>query len=260
VLTSEPRAIVGAAGTAVVGSLPCRPEHPNAPLPGAATLDPPIRLVSWNIHKQADAGWQEDLRAFVARSDVVLLQEAVLDDPIRRALDDEGLAFTMASSFGFAGYDIGVLTASRVRPLAACTLRIFEPLLGIPKSTVITWFALAGADQTLAVANVHAINFAPTLEGYVAQLDAIGDALASQRGPLVVAGDLNTWSAARADAVRALVRRLGLTEVALHARTRFLGREVDHVYVRGLAVVEASALGVTSSDHNPVFATLRTLP
>jgi endonuclease/exonuclease/phosphatase (EEP) superfamily protein YafD len=53
--------------------------------------------------------------------------------------------------------------------------------------------------------------------------------------------------------------RLGLTELSLpaDARSRFLGREVDHIYVRGLAPVAARAVSVVSSDHNPVLATLR---
>jgi endonuclease/exonuclease/phosphatase (EEP) superfamily protein YafD len=41
------------------------------------------------------------------------------------------------------------------------------------------------------------------------------------------------------------------------ARTRFLGQQVDHLYVRGLEVVSASTPSVQSSDHNPVLATLR---
>ena len=40
-------------------------------------------------------------------------------------------------------------------------------------------------------------------------------------------------------------------------RTRFLGQQVDYVFVRGLDVVDAEAPAVESSDHNPVIATLR---
>ena len=59
--------------------------------------------------------------------------------------------------------------------------------------------------------------------------------------------------------MRDVASRLGLAEVALpgNARSRFLGREVDHISVRGLAPVAAYAVAVTSSDHNPVLATLR---
>jgi endonuclease/exonuclease/phosphatase (EEP) superfamily protein YafD len=233
-------------------------------LPASFATSPPldpraIRVVTWNIHKQADAGWSRDLDRFTKQSDVVLLQEAVLDAPIRRLIDGEGFTWAMASSFELGSADIGVITASRVAPRDVCTLRADEPLLHIPKSTVVAWYALPRHARTLAIANVHAINFTLSLGEYRAQLAALAKALASHRGPLIVAGDFNTWSAGRARVLHDVASRLGLTELSLpaNARSRFLGREVDHIYVRGLAPVSARAVSVVSSDHNPVLATLR---
>lgn len=260
-ITTQPRAIVRTPDGTAVRVLPCRAVAAARSPAHAAPLDPAaIRVLSWNIHKQADPGWLRDLGTFSQRSDLVLLQEAVLDPSIQRLIDGAGLDWIMASSFGYSGFDVGVLTASRVRPVGTCTVRAIEPLLRIPKSAIISWFALQGGTHTLAVANVHAINFSLALRGYREQLGAIADALAGHDGPIILAGDFNTWSAAREAALRAVVARLDLTEVALpeNARTRFLGREVDHIYVRGLAAVAASAIAVTSSDHNPVLATLRT--
>ena len=223
-------------------------------------LDPEaIRLVTWNIHKQADAGWQRDLRQFSAGNDIVLLQETVLDPSLRGIIDGENMRFVMASSFVLSGLDIGVMTASRVAPLANCTQRVVEPLLRIPKSAVISWFPLAGEARTLAVANVHAINFSLSLGAYRAQVDAIADALAGHEGPIVVAGDLNTWTDERVAAVGALLKRLDLTEIRFTPdhRSHFVGHELDHIYVRGLETLATSTTAVTSSDHNPVAATLR---
>ena len=223
-------------------------------------LDPnDIRLVTWNIHKQSDPGWQRDLRRFANRSDLVLLQETVLDPSLRAVIDDEGMRFVMASSFLASNVDIGVLTASRVAPVANCTQRFVEPLLRIPKSAVISWFPLQGEAQTLAVVNLHAINFSLSLGTYRAQIDAIADALAGHSGPLVVAGDFNTWTDERAAAVRTLAARLDLTEVrfAHDHRSHFFGHELDHIYVRSLAPLATSTAEVRSSDHNPVAATLR---
>jgi endonuclease/exonuclease/phosphatase (EEP) superfamily protein YafD len=251
-------------GTLDVQALACGPrvaDALSAPQAGAQHgLDPDaLRIASWNIHKQGDAGWQRDLRLLGAANDVVLLQESVLDAQLRALIADAGLRFVMASSFLHAGNDIGVLTAARVAPLAACTQRVVEPLLHLPKSSLITWFALRGRTGTLAVVNVHAINFSLSLGAYRAQFDAIADALAGHAGPLIIAGDLNTWTSERARVVREVAARLGLTEVAFATgrRSVFLGHELDHIYVRGLALVASSATEVTSSDHNPVAATLR---
>jgi endonuclease/exonuclease/phosphatase (EEP) superfamily protein YafD len=260
-LTATPRAILRDGDTPLVRALPCDAARVlPASFAASAPLDPhAIRLVSWNIHKQADAGWLRDLRRFTRQSDIVLLQEAVLDLPIRRLIDDEGFTWTMASSFEFGGADIGVMTASRVAPRDVCTLRADEPLLHIPKSAVVAWYALPGRAQTLAIANVHATNFALSLDAYRRQLDALADALAPHRGPLIIAGDFNTWSAGRTEVLQKVASRLGSTEVRLpaNARSRFLGHEVDHIYVRGLVPIDARGVSVTSSDHNPVLATLR---
>jgi len=263
-IPTQPRALlVRDDGSVRVQTLQCSRSVEATLVPTAERpqgLDPDgIRLVTWNIHKQSDPGWQRDLRRFANRSDLVLLQETVLDPSLRAVIDDEGMRFVMASSFLASNVDIGVLTASRVAPVANCTQRFVEPLLRIPKSAVISWFPLQGEAQTLAVVNLHAINFSLSLGTYRAQIDAIADALAGHSGPLVVAGDFNTWTDERAAAVRTLAARLDLTEVrfAHDHRSHFFGHELDHIYVRSLAPLATSTAEVRSSDHNPVAATLR---
>ncbi|MDQ2962536.1 MAG: endonuclease/exonuclease/phosphatase family protein [Pseudomonadota bacterium] len=235
--------------------------HPGATASaGEGALDAhAVRIASWNLHKEVDPGWQADLADLVARSDVLLLQEAGLVPQLRTAIERGGLGWVLASSFAYLDAEYGVLTAARVRPAAACTLRAYEPLLGIPKSALLTYFRVIGRDEMLAVANLHAVNFAPGSLGYHAQLEALGDALAAHFGPLVIAGDFNTWNEARDGEVRALAARLSLAPVAfpIDARRRFLGRIFDWVYVRGVEVHDATAWEVTSSDHNPLLVTFR---
>jgi endonuclease/exonuclease/phosphatase (EEP) superfamily protein YafD len=259
-VTAEPRALLTRDdGSIHVQTLACPSAVARAVNPPAG-LDPgAIRLVTWNVHKQADPGWQRDLRTIESDNDIVLLQEIVLDSALRDLIADEGLRWVMASSFLMSDVDYGVLTAARVQPVATCTERIVEPLLRIPKSAIISWFALRGRPEMLAVVNIHAINFSLSLGAYRAQFRAIGDALAGHEGPIILAGDLNTWTAARAQAVRDVATRLGLTEVRFAAdrRSVFFGHELDHIYTRGLALVSSSAMLVRSSDHNPVEATLR---
>jgi len=228
--------------------------HPIEPLPG-----PTLRVLSWNLHKNDDPGWERDLARFAAQSDLVLIQEAALTDDLQRVLADVGLDWLLAGSFRFRGLEMGVLTAARVPPLASCTQRVFEPLLGLPKAAVITRYALPGTGATLAVANVHAINFSPALGDYREQLEAVAAELAGHEGPVIVGGDLNTWSEARLAIVREVMGSMALEPVLPEkdTRTRFLGRQVDFVFVRGLEVVAAEAPSVESSDHNPVLATLR---
>lgn len=262
-LPLEPRALMDEPDGVRVISFDCGAASRTAraaPPPSARRLDPAaIRMLTWNIHKQSDDGWADDLERFAAANDVLLLQEVALVDALQQVLRREGLRFVMGSSFIYEDADYGVLTATRVAPIAACTQRVVEPLLGIPKSAVIAWLPLAGTDATLAVANVHSINFTLTQDAYDAQLDALADVLAQHDGPIVLGGDLNTWSAARLAAVRRTAQRLGLVEIpfAKDGRTRFLGNQVDHLLVRGLTVTASTTTAVDSSDHNPAGAILR---
>jgi endonuclease/exonuclease/phosphatase (EEP) superfamily protein YafD len=222
-----------------------------------------IRLLTWNIHKQDDAGWDRDLARFAATTDVLLLQEVTLDEPIARILESADLGWVMASSFIYRARDVGVLTATRVPPVANCTQRMVEPLLRLPKSAVISWLRLPGTAETLAVVNVHAVNFTLTLGAYRDQLHAIGEALAAHRGPIVMGGDMNTWTDERLDVVRELGTHLALTELTYpekDLRSLFLGKQLDHIFVRGLGVTRVEAIAVQSSDHNPVLAVLHYPP
>jgi len=264
-LTVEPRALLlDSSGKVEVQSLACSGpamvERRASGMAAAEALDPAaIRILTWNVHKQDDTGWEADLARFAAASDVLLLQEAVLRPDLRAIIEQAGMRWVMASSFIYSDVDIGVVTGSRKVPLASCTQRVVEPLIRIPKSGVISWFRLAGHEETLAIVNVHAINFALMLGGYREQLEALGEALADHPGPIIFAGDLNTWTDARNEAMRAVAQRLHMTEIEFKEdkRTIFLGKQLDHIYARGLELVDAQAIPVTSSDHNPVAATFR---
>jgi hypothetical protein len=104
-------------------------------------------------------------------------------------------------------------------------------------------------------------NFTLGRDAYRAQLEAIARELAEHRGPMIVAGDLNTWSSARLEVVEDVMQRLGLVSVPagieIDGRSRFLGHQVDHIFVRDLEVVHAEVPKVASSDHNPVLLELR---
>jgi endonuclease/exonuclease/phosphatase (EEP) superfamily protein YafD len=216
-------------------------------------------VLSWNLHKNGDPGWDDDLARFAGQSDLVLIQEASLTAPLQAALGTAGYAWILAASFDLGGTPTGVLSAARVAPLAACVQRRFEPLLQLPKAALIARYAVQGADDVLAVANLHAINFTLDLADYRAQLDALARELDGHRGPIVVGGDFNTWSDARLQAVHEFMQRLGLEAVlpAADARTRVFGRQIDFVLVRGLEVIDARTPQAASSDHNPMLATLR---
>ncbi len=239
---------------------PCGGPLTRAPIAADLSLDPDaISLITWNIHKNADAGWDSDLSLFVASHALVLLQEVHIEPAITNILEGSGHQWMLASAFGLSGRDTGVMTASVVPPASSCVLRQREPILRLPKSAIVSRYRVSGRRDTLAVANIHSINFALAQGAYRAQLADVVAELADHQGPIVFAGDLNTWTAGRKAVLEYLTGRLGLKEVQLASdiRKRFLGKQVDYVFVRGLDVVNARVIEVDSSDHHPVSAILR---
>jgi endonuclease/exonuclease/phosphatase (EEP) superfamily protein YafD len=154
--------------------------------------------------------------------------------------------------------EFGVLVAARVPALSSCTLRAFEPLFPVPKSAMVVRYRLQGHDKTLAVANLHAVNFTLGLGRFGEQIEAVAQELAAHDGPVVFAGDFNTWSQPRLELLLGVTRRLALEAVqpAPDGRIRALGMHLDHVFVRGLKVERATAPVVSSSDHNPILLVL----
>lgn len=216
-----------------------------------------IRLLNWNVQKKRDLGWRSDFDRLTGNSDLVLMQEASLG-----GLTDSNFANGRHWSFapGHRTHDsiTGVLTLSRHEPLARCTFTSIEPWLRTPKSTSITAFALEGSDETLVVVNLHAVNFSLGLSDYRHQFDRIERLLQEHEGPVILAGDFNTWHKRRMRVVDSLAESLDLRPVTFDddTRMRFFGNALDHIYVRRLQLVNAETATVRTSDHNPLVAVL----
>lgn len=252
-------------GAIAASSQPCGTPRQAAPAPVAgaapvqAALDPQaLRIVSWNIHKGEDAGWQADLARFGADHDVLLLQEAVLTPAMRAVLERASFNWHMVGAFAQGDEERGVMIATRIAPLESCTLRAYEPLFPLPKSALVARYALKGHARPVAIANLHGINFTLGLGRFTEQLEAVAAELARHDGPVVFAGDFNTWSQQRHEILGAIAARLGLTAVAFapDGRRRTFGLHLDHLFVRGFAVARAEAPDVKSSDHNPILVEL----
>jgi endonuclease/exonuclease/phosphatase (EEP) superfamily protein YafD len=235
-------------------------------------------LLSWNIEKGADADWIADLAQIAAAEHVLLIQEAALD-PETQALPLPR-DFTSRQYFA-AGYrqgniHTGVLTASPWVASHHCALTAWEPWLGTPKATSVTRYDLERGQATgdsgrreawgtkpnpLMVVNLHAVNFAVGLEAYIEQFVAIGEVIMTHEGPLILAGDFNTWSEDRQEWLAGFMARHQLEAVTFSPdhRTTVFSRPIDHIYTRGLAVIDASVVTVDSSDHNPLLMTVRWL-
>lgn len=220
-------------------------------------LDGTLEILSWNIQKASNAGWAADLATLAVDIDLAFIQEASLQAGIPEIVGNP-LYQAFAPGYSSGELETGVMTLSTRSPVQTCQFTSWEPLLGTPKATSITRFPLARRDDTLLAINLHAVNFALGLDELQGQLRALNDLLAMHTGPVILAGDLNTWSEERQQLVDTFAARYGLAPVAFtpDLRSRVFGRALDHIYVRGMTAMEAQAIAVTTSDHNPLRVSL----
>jgi len=216
-----------------------------------------IQLFNWNIQKALHGDLFGDLDLFTRDTDLVLIQEAAFRDGMLDSLQDNHF-WSFAPGYTAGEISTGVMTVSRSAPLAQCNLTNHEPWLGTPKATSITQYGLSGTDETLIVINIHAINFTVGVKQFRKQLDQILEVVSEHEGPMIFAGDFNTWRIGRTKAVDGIIQQLGLSplEFAEDFRITAFGHHLDHIYIRGLQVEDATSSDVASSDHNPMSVRL----
>ena len=231
--------------------------HVNA---DAAALNPAgISVLNWNVYKGQRDNWVADFRRYSNMHDVVTIQEANLGDDLISMLDSGHPYWTLNTAFNYHDKATGVMTASTVKPVRSCGQSIAEPFIRFPKTSLISYYPVDGMTENLLVANIHGINFTFGLGVYRTQIEKLYDVIKRHKGPVVLAGDFNTWSDERMQIVDELAERLSLQSLdyTSHNRTIVFGNAIDHVFYRGLEAVEHDTWSVTSSDHNPMHVRFR---
>jgi endonuclease/exonuclease/phosphatase (EEP) superfamily protein YafD len=223
-------------------------------------LDSSLRFLSWNIQKASNEGWREDLRNFGNGIQLAFIQEAVVKASIAQAMPVR-LHQAFAAGYTTAKRETGVLTLSGSPPSLRCHLTAREPWLGTPKATSITEHPIRGRGDRLLAVNMHAVNFTLGLEEFRDQVHELEVVMEKHRGPVIFAGDLNTWSMGRQALVDTFMEKYGLLPVnfAPDHRTRVFGNALDHIYVRGIRAESARVAPVSSSDHNALLVRLEIL-
>ena len=223
-------------------------------------LDPnAISLVGWNIYKGQREGWEEDLLEFSTEADIILLQEALLDDALKQVFNEQEMYWSLNNAFRYKGNEAGVLIASKVQPLSQCGMRHPEPITVIPKTMLISRFSIQGTTEELLVANIHGINFSTGLGSYREQFSSLKEILQTHQGPIILGGDFNNWSEGRTKVIEQLADVLSLKALSFSKgkKTMFLGKPLDHIFYRGLIPVAANIYAVQTSDHNPMLVTFK---
>ncbi|RXJ71467.1 EEP domain-containing protein [Veronia nyctiphanis] len=233
------------------------------PLDTALNVDEPLTVSVWNIYKQQRQGWDRTLTELAEESQLILLQEATGKPALHRWINAQGLHDDQVYAFSFINKVAGVMTLSRNAPREACAYRAMEPYLRLPKSAIRTVYPLSDG-RLLTVINLHAVNFTVGTEEYQQQINALVDAIKAFEGPLIVAGDFNSWNSARNNAMKKRMGSVGLRQVDFQSkddrRLRVFGMPLDHVFYRGLLLEKASVVDTDTSDHTPLVIRFRFQP
>lgn len=218
-----------------------------------------ITVTVWNCHKCRHPLWERDFAELDQRSDILMLEELRLSPAVETLLSLPGSGWHMATSFFSArhGHACGVATgcdASAQHVFFMATER--EPVIATHKMILATVYATPGGGSLLAL-NIHGINFTRST-AFARQMREAGTAIARFKGPVIAAGDFNSWNKTRREILYAIADTAGLTELEFSpdTRSRHPVHPVDHIFTRGLKTVSAQVLdGINSSDHKPISAT-----
>lgn len=217
-----------------------------------SVLPQSITVLVWNIYKGRMEAFYREFRDLYNQCDLVLLQEMALTDELvqqaYRARED--MHWDHAANFLLRnGTRTGVGTGSHAKPRTV-DFRVsenLEPWVKLPKTIIVTQYAIADSALILLVLNIHGINFQGT-QGLENQVGEVIPVIRAHQGPVLFAGDFNTKNDERVDVLTRMLAEVGLVSVTWE--NPLSGKQLDQAYVRGLAVDKAHILtGLDGSDH-----------
>lgn len=147
-----------------------------------SVLPQTINVLVWNIYKGRMEAFYREFRELYDRADLVLLQEmALTEELVQQAYKLRAdIHWDHAANFLLRnGTRTGVGTGSHAKPRAV-DFRVsqnLEPWVKLPKTIIITHYAIAESDLILLVLNIHGINFQGTqgLENQVGEVGSIAN-------------------------------------------------------------------------------------
>ncbi|WNJ94539.1 endonuclease/exonuclease/phosphatase family protein [Vibrio ruber] len=229
--------------------------YQNSHIPAAIDAHGVLNVLVWNIYKENRSDWEPALSKYSRNKQLILLQESSFDSPLYQWLMQQNLSALQVHAFSVFNKSAGVMNIAGHPPISACAYTADEPLIRLPKSALVAYYQLSQPAQRLAVVNVHAINFSLGIEAFQQQLQQLTRTLTAHQGPILFAGDFNSWSDERIQLVNQMMASLSMQEVTFSddQRKQFLSHPLDHVFYRGLVLNQARVVQTTASDHNPIL-------
>ncbi|MNL60241.1 hypothetical protein D3C87_1840380 [compost metagenome] len=88
------------------------------------------------------------------------------------------------------------------------------------------------------------------------QIEQVKFVLEKHKGPLIFAGDFNSWNGNRLRYLDEILGSIGMKKLSFENDKRNF--KLDHIYVRGLTAMKTDLHSeIATSDHSPLTASLR---
>lgn len=216
--------------------------------------DKRLTVMVWNIYKQQRLNWLPFLLEYGKGRDLLLLQEARSSEELLQFSSRHFHVADQVPAIEMPKHAFGVMTLASAYPIYSRPFRKAEPLLRLPKSALITIYPLYDG-RLLMVVNVHAVNFSLGVTIYQEQIQSISEHVMRHQGPVIFAGDFNTWSRQRLYMLYTFTRRMGLRPVMFQEdlRKSVFNYPLDFIFYRELEVEQSRVIKTDASDHNPML-------
>jgi endonuclease/exonuclease/phosphatase (EEP) superfamily protein YafD len=218
-------------------------------------------LLCWNVHKKnrKDPRFKPLIQklAKMYQLHLCLFQEAELSGTL---CSIGTFAYDTAANLEINQTFYGVLSACRTTSTSASAYlsKSRESLIGTHKSLLRTTYPLQTGEELL-IFNIHAINFR-AYRTYGRELTRLSEKIASHKGPMIIAGDFNTWNKKRVEILSQFCQTHHLKTVELKEVKSFMGYPLDFVLYRGMECVEKIVIADHDiSDHHPLLVKFKIL-
>ncbi len=216
-------------------------------------------MLCWNVYKnnRKHPGFQAFLHKEVEKRviDLILFQEASFRDNHHFELPH--FSYDAAANLEFKGEFYGVLTASKIESTHAKAYLSEgkESMFGPHKSLLLSDYTFNDG-SSLLILNIHAINFREN-QRYNKELERFLTLAETYQGPMILAGDFNSWNNKRMEKLQNIAEKLSLKAVSFAEADKvksFMGKTLDFIFYRELDLIEAVVMDEHKlSDHNPLF-------
>ncbi len=216
--------------------------------------DTTYSFMTWNIYKGGYDGLYTDYSNFVDTVDFISTQEFLLNSDQAELINNkQNSHWAFAKSFESGDGWTGVATVSKWQATSSTPVKSpgTEPFAGTPKMSLISTFAIEDG-RTLMIVNVHCLNFNLSHGAFKEQVADLMSRIQSHQGPMILGGDVNTWSSVRLEYLLKKTSELGLTRLDLENEMGIMGATLDHIFVREVKVSSSMVMDdVSTSDHLP---------